>query len=432
MLPKNEKKKGGFMMVEKKCFKFVIPAIAAAFLFMSCAVQKPMQQEAVFEAVDLNSKLACEYVQKVNTFLVILDASGTMVHESYKGRPKLALAKDLVSRLNQTIPDLELMAGLRTFGQSFSEVSTDLVYGLGDYSKDALGQALEGVEGGGFTPLGHAVFAANEDLNAAKGQTAVIIVSDGKETDMQGLSAAKAIKSQLGGRVCIYTVVVGDCPDGTALLQEVARAGACGSSVNADNIMSAGDMAGFVEEVFLARAPDSDGDGVPDPCDKCPDTPRGMGVDANGCPLEGPPPPVMDSDGDGVPDSRDQCPNTPKGARVNEVGCWVYETRVLFDFDSYDIRPEARGMLDEAVSILNQNPGIMVELQGHTCNIAPEAYNQTLSEERAKAVMNYLMSKGISMDRLSAVGYGESQPVSSNDTREGRAKNRRVQLNPVY
>ena len=53
------------MMVEKKCFKFVIPAIAAAFVFMSCAAQKPMQQEAVFEAVDLNSKLACEYVQKV-------------------------------------------------------------------------------------------------------------------------------------------------------------------------------------------------------------------------------------------------------------------------------------------------------------------------------------------------------------------------------
>jgi OOP family OmpA-OmpF porin len=167
---------------------------------------------------------------------------------------------------------------------------------------------------------------------------------------------------------------------------------------------------------------DSDGDGVVDSKDKCPDTPRGVKVDSFGCPL--------DSDGDGVPDYLDKCPNTPKGVKVNEAGCWVCKG-LNFDFNKSDIKPMYYPCLDETVDYLNSQPAMNVEVQGHTDNIGSQKYNQKLSEERAMSVMNYLVSKGIAKERLSIKGFGFSNPVDTNNTEEGRAKNRRVQFNPT-
>lgn len=141
--------------------------------------------------------------------------------------------------------------------------------------------------------------------------------------------------------------------------------------------------------------------------------------------------PFKDSDGDGVPDYLDQCPGTPKGATVNEVGCWVCKG-LEFDFDKWDIKPQYYPVLDEAIACMNQHPGIRVEIQGHTCDTGTAEYNQILSEKRAREVMNYFIKKGIAEERLSAVGHGLTQPIASNKTREGRAKNRRVQLKPIY
>ncbi len=166
--------------------------------------------------------------------------------------------------------------------------------------------------------------------------------------------------------------------------------------------------------------PDSDGDGVYDDSDKCPDTPEGVTVNSSGCPL--------DSDGDGVYDYLDKCPGTPKGATVNSKGCWALTGVVLFDFDSSNIKPEAYPLLDEVVSILKKNPKIKREIQGHTDSKGAEKYNQELSERRAKAVERYLEKKGIDPSQLTSKGYGESQPVASNATKEGRQENRRVEL----
>jgi len=168
---------------------------------------------------------------------------------------------------------------------------------------------------------------------------------------------------------------------------------------------------------------DSDGDGVPDNRDKCPDTPTGVTVDTNGCPV--------DSDGDGVPDHADACPDTPKGATVDKKGCWALKGIILFGFDSAALKPAAYPLLDEAVTILKKNPGIMIEIQGHTDNIGPEAYNLKLSERRAQAVKSYLEQKGIASSRLTSKGYGEAEPVAANDTEEGRQENRRVRVKVV-
>jgi len=140
---------------------------------------------------------------------------------------------------------------------------------------------------------------------------------------------------------------------------------------------------------------------------------------------------VQDSDEDGVPDDRDQCLRTPKGATVNEVGCWVCKG-LEFDFDKWNIKPQYYPILDEAIDCMSQHPNITVEIQGHTCDMGTAEYNQDLSEKRADEVRKYFIAKGISQARLTAIGYGLTRPIADNTTKEGRAKNRRVQLKPIY
>jgi outer membrane protein OmpA-like peptidoglycan-associated protein len=104
---------------------------------------------------------------------------------------------------------------------------------------------------------------------------------------------------------------------------------------------------------------------------------------------------------------------------------------VNFDFDKSTIRPDARSILDEAVRTLQDEPSIHVSVEGHTDAIGTDAYNQRLSERRARAVADYLAAGGIARSRMSTSGYGESKPVASNTTDDGRAQNRRVELRIV-
>jgi len=101
---------------------------------------------------------------------------------------------------------------------------------------------------------------------------------------------------------------------------------------------------------------------------------------------------------------------------------------VNFEFDSARLRPDAITILDEAVTVLDRRTDIGVDVVGYTDSTGPAKYNQGLSERRAKSVYDYFVSKGIAADRLTTKGYGEERPVASNATREGRAKNRRVEL----
>lgn len=139
----------------------------------------------------------------------------------------------------------------------------------------------------------------------------------------------------------------------------------------------------------------------------------------------------LDSDGDGVIDRLDRCPDTPAGEKVNAYGCpdiLLTLTGVNFKFDKSDIEPESERILNQAVEALNKASSVDVHILGHTDSIGSDAYNQSLSERRANAVRDYLIGKGISGARLTADGSGESRPVASNDTEDGRHQNRRVEL----
>lgn len=206
----------------------------------------------------------------------------------------------------------------------------------------------------------------------------------------------------------------------------------------------------------VTRQPvDTDGDGVTDELDKCPGTPPGTAVDANGCPLDddgdgvtndldkcpGTPAGAKvdavgceindDLDGDGVLNDQDQCPDTPKGDRVDAVGCTLKtEMRlegVVFETGKATLLPASIPALERAVATLKRYPDISIEVAGHTDSRGSDALNQDLSSRRAEAVLKYLRDAGVT-NTLTARGYGESQPVASNDTEAGRQENRRVVL----
>jgi len=171
---------------------------------------------------------------------------------------------------------------------------------------------------------------------------------------------------------------------------------------------------------------DGDGDGVVDGDDRCPNTPAGVAVDSNGC--------ALDSDGDGVPDYRDECPDTEAGAKVDDKGCYIeleeevtIDMNIEFATDKAEIRPDHVAELNRAVRFLRQYPTTNAVIEGHTDSDGSNSYNQGLSERRAKAVYEYLIKEaGVNADRLTWAGFGESQPIASNDTAAGKQRNRRV------
>jgi OOP family OmpA-OmpF porin len=199
---------------------------------------------------------------------------------------------------------------------------------------------------------------------------------------------------------------------------------------------------------------DLDGDAIPDSEDWCALTPAGARVGPNGCadweipvacerdaPV--PPPrapvaadpvaaaePARDSDGDGVNDAADQCADTPAGLAVDAKGCVEIEKVVLsgvnFAMGSATLVPGASGTLRTVAQAMKASPAVEVEVGGHTDSIGPADKNQRLSERRANAVRQFLVGEGVDAARVTAKGYGETQPVESNETDAGRANNRRV------
>jgi len=424
------------------------------------------------------------WTPKVDQFALVGDGSLSM-SDRHDTMRKLDVAQAVLDSMNQTIPELGYEGAFRAFGRGECGTSgkTVLVVPLQDYSTSAFGGAISNFDcAGGNSPLDKAMDGATADLKETTTiPSAVVVVSDGLNMNQKEVEAAGRLAAAFGNNLAIYAVQVGDSKKGRSLLEQVVAKGNGGYVVNADELTEAAAMEKFVEDVFLY--PDSDGDGVPDHLDKCPDTPRGVEVDSVGCPLDsdgdgvpdyldkcpGTPKGVkvdatgcpLDSDGDGVPDTSDLCPNTPKGMKVDANGCpdtdgdgvpdnldkcpntpkgivvdatgcevegFAMKGDVLFDTNKWNIRPEAYALLDKAADFLRKNPQHIIEVQGHTDSTGTATWNATLSQRRADSVKKFLVERGVAADHLIAKGYGPSDPVASNATSEGRALNRRVHL----
>lgn len=174
--------------------------------------------------------------------------------------------------------------------------------------------------------------------------------------------------------------------------------------------------------------PDSDKDGVDDEQDKCPNVP-GL-AKYNGCP-------VPDTDGDGINDDEDRCPQTfgiQRNMGCPEITKEITEKvskaarQIQFNYQSSQLTSASYSVLDEVADLLKKDPSLKLTIEGHTSNDGDPGANKILSQQRAMAVKNYIISKNIGSHRLTAIGYGASKPLTKGTTKSEKAQNRRVEL----
>ena len=346
------------------------------------------------------------YVRKVDNFFILVDRSGSM-DQKYVGtkETKIVLAKALLERMNAMIPELGYQGGLNTAAPAGQ------LQALEAYTTAGYGASLAKIPtliGSNPTPLGVGLAALEPALQSAVGRSAVIIVSDGQENMGEGsVKVAAALAEKYG--VCFHTVSFADTVNGNQpLLDAITALKPCGVGASAAQLADDAALQKFVKDVFYDDATavdpcslDDDNDGVNNCIDKCPDTLPGLAVDADGCPIAD-----------------------------------IVTLKIHFDFDKSDIKPQYHQELADFASYMRQQQSFtVVEIAGHTDSVGTDEYNQKLSERRAKAVRDYMVNVlGMDGNLFSAVGYGESQPIASNDTDEGRAQNRRIlaELKGVY
>jgi len=372
-----------------KKLKVWLPLLLAVVL-AGCAGKPAQPLNFAPQAFESGKK--CIYVAKTDNAQFILDASLTMGEDK---QANLITAKNFIGAVGQSLPaDYAGNTGLRTFGHSEkqSKKETDLVYGMAKFSRDGLQKGLDSVKfAGGNSPLGAAIEAAAADVEKAGGTSTLVVVSDGTQHYMDDVVAVvKKAKAKLGDKLCIYTVWVGDDAAGKKYLEGVVAAAGCGSAETAAALSDPAALAAFVEKVFLTCKP------VP-------------------APVVAPVPPPAPAP-------------VPVPAPIPVVQKEIITLNLLFDLDKAVIKDEFIPVLEQAAKILNEDPAAQFTLSGHTCALGKDAYNQKLSERRAAAVKDWLVSNGIAASRLETVGFGESQPKYDNSKEESRKLNRRVEI----
>lgn len=351
-------------------------SICAAGLLAGCASTQPYSPSP-YDAAELDPSA---YVPKVDAFIVIADASASMAHR-YQGRSKYNDAMDVVYRMNETIPPLDYRAGLAAYssGTCLDGASVQMLYGMTPYNSADFASAQSGIScAGGTTPLSGAIDIATDHLDGTSGDTALIIVSDFDRVDSGDVaSALRRMQNTSGDRLCVHTIAIGDNSWSHQAAEEIAAISDCGSAMKAADVASPDSMANYVTDVLLAAAP----------------------------------------------------PAAAAPAVLYEKN--TMSTAALFDFDSAVLREDGKAALRELGDAIKAKGARVVDIDiiGHTDSTGPADYNQGLSERRAQAVADYITSEGIDAGIIDVSGEGENNPIASNDTAQGRAQNRRVDIN---
>ena len=392
------------------------------------------------------------YIPKIDNFIFLYDGSGSMKRDYMDtAKDKAALAKIAMGAMNSDIPGLEYQSGLVELTPSFMVYQDMKTYNSKDLEYAVARLPEPDRIFGLSTPLERGFKKLETILSDLSGRTALILFSDGGENMFS--DALPVVKSLYANYdVCFHVVSYAQSTSERALLEKIASLNDCSYMISGMDIRQAAKRRDYVQNIFYEKGKDSDGDGVWDSKDECPQTPAGVEVDPYGCPLDSdkdgvydyldkcPDTPMnvevdkdgcpLDSDGDGVYDYLDECPNTAKGLVVNDQGCPIEQElrlKILFDFDKAEIKPEYRTELRRVATYLANHPDGKVKVEGHTDSVGSAEYNKELSQRRANSVKEYLIREfGVKENRLEARGYGEEEPVASNETEQGRQKNRRV------
>ena len=367
--------------------KQVICLVTVVLLASSCASTHRDAGPSPTNGVAI--ELAANEARVTDNLVLLADASGTMTgHHGHFERAKAA-----VNAVVSTLPGADARsisgggysAGLIGFGGDERSGTP-----LAPFDREALAQAAGALQPlgwlprhGGSTPIDEALLEASGQLSGASGQAAVVLVSDGRADAPRATRAAakRLVSNYSGGDLCLHTVHTGAGSAGAELLREIASYSSCGSATTASALADGAGLAAFTRAVMLGAAPAQPAPRAVPEVDPCERTLRLRGVE--------------------------------------------------FEFDKARLRPESTTVLDIAAEQLKACPNVKVQVIGHTDSVGTDAYNQGLSMRRAQAVADYLVNQGISRSNLGVDGRGESQPVASNDTADGRALNRRVELTPV-
>lgn len=369
-------------------------------LFTGCASFKP---------VDLSGQM----VQKTDNVIVLFDKSASLGEvflspervrleqeravrfSGLAGPPSLSpfrieKAREVTRNMIATIPEIKLNTGLRTFWAE----ETVLVYGMRPLVKEDYTKAIDAIEHvNGRTPMEKAIMAAGNDLRGAPGNSAIIIVSDFSETpgldDIRPetvMGAINKVNEEYGDRLCVYAIQVGYTHDGKELSEQIVQNVKGGYTVNADRLITPAAMGVFVKKVLT-------GD-----CDRYQQLvakPKEKVVIVAAEPMV-----------------EEKVVAAVAAVKTEEKVVVLAFEDVHFDFDKSTLKPEAQAILKRDIKILKDNPKAKVRIAGYTSASGTNAYNQKLSERRANAVQEYLISEGvITRDRLSTIGYGETNPA---------------------
>lgn len=353
---------------------------------------------ATFKPVDLNSRIhSGQLAQKTDNFIILFDKSASMNDQHHKPQfadnpTRLIYGKDTTKNMIATMPDIQLGAGLRIFWAG----KTDLIYGMTQLNKKDYKKAVNSIEMvNGGSPLELAIKEAGNDLRGVSGHSALIIVSDFSGSPMKGdiknaddinndavMEAITQVNKDYGDRLCVYAIQLAYTQTGKDLSERIVQNVAGGYNVNADKLAEPAAMAAFVEKVISGNCSRYQ-QYVAKPVDKA----------------------VIVADEPVIQEK------VVAAVAAEKVIILAFED-IHFDFDKSTLKPEARVILKRNIRLLKDNPQAKVRIAGYTSAHGADVYNQKLSERRAAAVQDYLISEGIiAPDRLSTIGYGETDPA---------------------
>ena len=326
---------------------------------------------------------SAKLVKKVDNFLVLIDASGSMSEEHPDlNASKIDAAVDTVSRFDKAVPELGYTAGVFTMAP-FEEVAPLQTYQNGLLSSAAedvdtgiglrgrlsyIGRGLSGAEGKIETGM-----EEGEEKLPLPGKTAVLLFTDGDwNAGFNPVDVAKGLYDKHGDKICIHAVSLADTSRGQAVVDSITGLSDCSAGADFNSLATEAGMAQFAQKVLYDEV------------------------------AAAAPAPVMKKE--------------------------VITFNLLFGFDKADITDDMIPVLEQVQLMVEEDPGANFIVAGHTDSIGTEEYNQGLSERRAGAVSNWLTGNGVTADRLEVVGYGETVPKFDNATEDGRKLNRRVEI----
>ena len=334
-------------------------------------------------AISVSAKM----VPKMDNFIIFLDQSGSMylTHEKL-GEVKMVLAKTLLLNMNDRIPELSYRCAVDLFAP-WKEVLNPIFY-----QREKVAEALNTVPDENevfsrFTPMGDGINSLHALLDQTQGQTAVILVSDGKAN--KGPDPVKVAGETYSKYpdICFHVISFADNEKGETTLRQISQIGNCVYVEAGDLLKHEGMLKQFVQDVFYKDVEEAPAVIVPEKIIK--------------------------------PVPRKIIKPVPKRIILHGV---------QFDLNSANIQPVGIPVLDENIKLLKQYPERRIVIEAHTDSMGSEDYNSKLSLERSEAIYNYFISQGISANRMKTIGRGETRPIADNNTAEGRALNRRVEI----